>query len=203
MPDTTEHIGFQLWSDGVENWEHRSDFQKLDVRVLEWGPLADRPASAPDGAFWLTTGSGEATELAQYDDTAAEWATRLRDTAAQLIDSPNGQIGTADLPDGESAELAVRVPDGETLTVYAWGAHTVPSGTAPVGLTVQVVLPDGTTDSSANTVWSESVTGVASHTNSSGGTQIMRLRVDNSTGTDYTDSAGNDGVAAQFAYEVA
>jgi DNA replication initiation complex subunit (GINS family) len=124
------------------------------------------------------------------------------DHAAALIDSPNGHIGTADLPASESAELTVRLADGEAIFIYAWGGYTVPSGTAPSGLQVQLIDPSGTTQASENTVWTANASGVASYTNSSGGVQIMRLRVDNSTGTNYTSDAGNDGVAAQFAYEV-
>lgn len=55
MPDRTNYLGLQLWSDGEENWEHRSDFEKLDTRVIDHGPIDDRPEMAPHGALYLAT----------------------------------------------------------------------------------------------------------------------------------------------------
>jgi hypothetical protein len=117
----------------------------------------------------------------------------------RLVNSPNGNVPTALLDDGESVEITTPVPDGETLSVYRWGAYTVAGGAAPSGLEAQLLDGSDTVQASENTVNTESTSGaVASHTNTSGSVSVFKLRVNNSTGTAYT----TDGVSGIFAYAV-
>lgn len=115
-----------------------------------------------------------------------------------LIDAPNGQLDTALLEDTETTSITVRVPDTETLTVYAWGVWKVSDGTAPTGLEAELVDQSGTVQTSANTTWTENTGGVASYQNTSGSQKIYRLRANNATGNNYT----TNGVGGAFAYIV-
>lgn len=115
-----------------------------------------------------------------------------------LIDSPNADLDTANLNAGESSAKSVRVPDGETLTVYAWGVVDIANQSAPSGLVVELVDETGTVDTSENTTWNENTSGVASLANTSGGEVFYRLRATNGTGSDIL----SPGVGAQFAYIV-
>lgn len=118
---------------------------------------------------------------------------------ADVVGSPNGNLQTTMLADGDSTEISVPVADGEALTVKRWGGYLISDGTAPAGLTVELLDGADTIQASENTVDTRNESGVASYTNSSGSMQIFKLRVHNGTGTDYT----TDGVGAMFGYEVA
>ena len=116
-----------------------------------------------------------------------------------LVDSPNGNVPTALLEDGEAVEISVPVSDGETLKVYRWGAYKIADGTAPTGLDVKLLDEGDTAQATANTVNSENVsTPVTSHGNTSGSLAIFKLRAENGTGNAFT----TDGVGAVFAYVV-
>lgn len=121
------------------------------------------------------------------------------DRASFLVDSPNGHIPNAVLDNGESAEITVPVPDGETLTVYRWGAYKVSDGTTPTDLDVELKDGSDTVQATANTGNTENTSGVASQTNSSGSLSIFKLAVANDTDSTISDP----GVAAFFGYEVA
>lgn len=120
------------------------------------------------------------------------------DRATFLVNSPNGNLQNVALDDTDTSEISVPVPDGETLTVYRWGAYQISDGTAPAGLVVQLLDGSNTVQASENTVNTENTSGVASFTNSSGSVSIFKLAVDNGTGSTITDP----GVGAFFAYEV-
>ncbi|AFH21853.1 hypothetical protein OSG_eHP11_00030 [environmental Halophage eHP-11] len=104
------------------------------------------------------------------------------------------------LADTDSHEIALRVPDSSTVTVYRWGAFKVADGTAPTGLDVELYDDaNDTVQASANTTGNSSPSGVASDTNNSGSVSVYTLRVKNSTGG-VLDSPG---VCSFFGWEVA
>lgn len=118
-----------------------------------------------------------------------------------LVDSPNGHIDNAVLDNGESAEISVPVPNGETLKIYRWGGYRISDGVAPANLNVELKDDGDVVQATANTVNNESTdpnTPVASHTNSSGSLSIFKLAIANDTGGTITDP----GVGAIFGYLV-
>lgn len=72
MPDHTPNHGFQLWQNGEGNWEHRTDFERIDERLELRGSVeSDRPDTAPDGTKFLAI-SGEARG-ATYVHRDGDW----------------------------------------------------------------------------------------------------------------------------------
>lgn len=118
---------------------------------------------------------------------AADIATdAVTDTEADLpaivVEDPERQF-IARLDDTESIEIPVRVPDTQTLEVYRWGAFDASDGTAPAGLTVELLDGADTVQVSANTANNQSKsTPVASHSNTSGSASIFKVRAKNGTG---------------------
>lgn len=104
------------------------------------------------------------------------------DLPAIVVEDPERQF-IARLDDTESIEIPVRVPDTQTLEVYRWGAFDASDGTAPAGLTVELLDGADTVQVSANTANNQSKsTPVASHSNSSGSASIFKVRAKNGTG---------------------
>jgi hypothetical protein len=103
------------------------------------------------------------------------------------------------LYDGESIEIAVRLSNSETIHIYRWGAFDVGSGSAPIGLSVELLDDNDNVQESATTANTQNVDGpIASHTNSSGSESVVKLRAKNDTGTTINDP----GVGAHFSYVV-
>lgn len=208
MVNYTTHHSFQLWQDDETGWEHRTDFDKLDTLLKGMGSNGD---ALDLSTLTLATLNGAVTN--NTDLTDLEGANLSIDsngvlnaaasgmTASDLIASPNGSLQTAALADGESSEITQPVPAGQTLTIYRWGGYTIPNGDAPSGLTVELLDDSDTVQASANTVDNSNTNGVASYDNSSGTLSVFKLRVSNTTGTDYTGT--DEGIGAMFAYEVA
>lgn len=167
-----------------------ADLSAIDSDGDDVVDAADRAAKVgPDGSEKDIFNEGTVHDSARFGDkTPAEF----------LIDSPNGNIESALLENGESTSITARVADTETLTVYAWGAWKVGDGTTPSSLDVELVDQSGTVQASANTAWAENTAGVASYQNTSGSAKIYRLRISNGTGNNYT----TDGVGGQFAFVV-
>lgn len=117
-----------------------------------------------------------------------------------VVDSPE-VISNAVLANGESAELSVPVPDGETMKVYRWGAYKISDGSTPTDLDVELKDGSDTVQATANTTNNESTdpaSPVVSHTNSTGSLSIYKLAVANDTGSEISDP----GVGAMFGYIV-
>lgn len=244
------------------NWHTAWDdlVGKLDIDPVRQGQLADRPASAPDGAWYFARdegiiyqytdangwvaigGAGTSSSLLpnQYvsnlvvgsidgnsqsipveglfdlSDTGSDPATngevshnagdikvhsggQVRNLSnilspVRLIEGPNLPVPEQSLSSGETWTHSVPVPDGQTATVYLWGAYTS-SGTVPTGLSVRFLDPSGTAIQTEETARTANEAGIASHSNSSGGLQFVELVINNGTGNPHT-------VGGQFGYEV-
>jgi len=120
---------------------------------------------------------------------------------SELVNSPNGHIMNTALDSGDSAEITVPVPNGESVEVFRWGGYKVTDGTAPSSLKVQVKDGSDNVDVSANTVNSQSTdpaSPLASVSNGSGSLSIFKLAVNNGT----SGTIADPGVGAIFAYRV-
>lgn len=73
MPDLTDNHEFQLWREGETNWEHRTDFQRIDEKLELRGPLGERPADPPDGTKFLVTEGEKAGATFIYDGSSRSW----------------------------------------------------------------------------------------------------------------------------------
>lgn len=157
------------------------------------GSPAIDTSNAPAGAQLIGNNpSGKDTPVGQSDDlTDAGWVQRL-------VDTPNGQFPNSVLDNGESAEITVPVPDGETIKVFRWGAYKVSDGTTPADLDLE--LKDGAdtvraTENTGDTESTDPAAPVASHTNNSGSVSIYKIAIVNDTGGTITDP-GVGGFAA-------
>ena len=164
-----------------------------------------------------------------YDKTANDWLLRIyddgtmslgaagttgqeamvrtdQDLAAEAIAEPDADSFSIEAND--DYEQPVFVPDGKTLTVYAWGLR-LDDGSTDSGIVLELNDPSGTTqasiDASVAPNYTENESGVASYSNSTGSPKVAHLRLANTTGTDYTpsDEGGNGiGVERTVAYRV-
>jgi len=130
-------------------------------------------------------------------DTVTDSNISTSDFAAAA--SRRERLPIAALDDTESIEIAVIVPDTQTLTVYNWGAFNAADGTAPTGLDVELVDGADTVQASANTTGNSNTAGVASFQNTSGSTSVFKLRARNTTG----GALNSPGVGAFFGWGVA
>lgn len=153
-------------------------------------PLNDAAATSPQYRGVVTDGTVQDNSPV----TDSEWVQRL-------VDSPNGHIMNVVLDNGDSAEIPVPVPDGEDIKVYRWGSYRISDSTSPNGLVVRLKEGDDTVNTSDGAIDKESTdpaSPVAQHTNNTGSLSIMKLAVNNGTGSTIADP----GVAAHFAYVV-
>lgn len=115
-----------------------------------------------------------------------------------VVDTPD-QLPIAELADGESIELAIPVDVGETLEVYRWGAFDAADGTAPTGLTIELLDGVDTVQAFANTADEQNrEVPVASYENNSGSMSVFNLRAKNDTG----GTLDTPGVGSHFGYVV-
>jgi len=135
---------------------------------------------------YLTTSSSKISIGQPVDEFAATEPRREQRSVVALADT-------------DSHEIALRVPDSSTVTVYRWGAFKVADGTAPTGLDVELLDGGDTVQSSANTTGNSNTSGVASYTNSTGSLEVVKLRVKNGTG----GALDSPGVCSFFGWEVA
>ncbi|WP_254535241.1 hypothetical protein [Halomarina litorea] len=119
------------------------------------------------------------------------------DRVQAVIDNPD-PLPVSRLKDTQSVEIAVPVPNGDTITVYRWGAFDASTGSAPTGLSAELVDDSDTVVASAETsdAWAHS--GVASWTNNTGSFGVAKVRANNETGSDLT----SPGVGGQFGFLV-
>lgn len=175
--------------------------QGVDGDITGSGSLSDTRTNIADDGTQVVTDVEEidfATRLNVTDDGDGT-VTVDYDDAQAVVDNPD-LTGALEIAAGDSFDMPVRVPDGSTLEVFRWGAYLVADGTAPAGLTVELLDGTDTSQASQNTPdASDPTTPVASYANSSGSVSVFKLRVSNATGTDYT----TDGIAGQFGWVVA
>lgn len=120
----------------------------------------------------------------------------------QVVENPDRNRAT-ELSDGDSIEIPIPVADGEALEVHRWGAFDASDHTAPTGLDVELVDGADVVQIAANTTNSQdTTTPVASLQNTSGGTEVFKLRAKNDTGSAIGDADGDPGVGAHFGYRV-
>ena len=124
------------------------------------------------------------------------------DRILQVVDDPERKW-SVELDDNESAEIQVYVEDGETLSVYRWGAYDGNSGTAPTGLNVEILDENDAVQQQSNTVDEYNKNEpIASIENTTGDSQIFVLRAKNATGNSIGDGDGERGVGVHFGYLV-
>jgi hypothetical protein len=128
--------------------------------------------------------------------------TKEIDRIQQVVDDPERKWAVG-LDTDESAEIQVLVHDGEKLAVHRWGAYDGDSGTAPLGLDVELLDQDDIVREKSNTVDEyDLIDPVASLENMTGGPQVFVLRVKNSSGSPIGDSIDERGVGVHFGYIV-
>ena len=124
------------------------------------------------------------------------------DMVSVVVDDPD-RLPAAELDTGESIEIPIPVADGETLNVYRWGAFDAADHTAPTGLDVELVDGADTVQAAANTTNTQDTGApVASYQNTSGSTQVFKLRAKNDTGSAIGDTDTDPGVGSHFGYRV-
>lgn len=122
----------------------------------------------------------------------------VQEEIQQIVDHPD-RPPIARLDDTESIEIPIRVPDKSTLEVYRWGAFDASDGSAPAGLTAELLDGSDTVQASENTANNQSMSStVASNQNTSGSASIFKLRAKNGTGS----AINNPGVGCVFGYRV-
>lgn len=75
MPKETDFHGWTKPDPGQDDWEqyYYDLLDSLDAKAFRYGPVSDRPNSAPDGALWYET---EDEILTQYDADTSSWNAR-------------------------------------------------------------------------------------------------------------------------------
>lgn len=136
-------------------------------------------------------------------ETLGESGEAAYDEIDHIVDHPD-RLPIAGLADGDSIEIPVSVPDSYSLEVYRWEAYDVADGSAPSGLTVELLDESDTIHASENTAGTQDKSSpVASHTNSTGSESIYKLRANNGTGSSLgLDSDASPGVGATFGFRV-
>ena len=119
---TTTNHDFQLWADGQEPWEHRSDFEKLDTRVEISDLGANRGNYTPkNGAIFRATDTRKV-----YKGDGSTWQRHDPPTTGVLDTSQYSGAGVASRIENALADLQTRgtsqridvtsPDDGSTLT---------------------------------------------------------------------------------------
>lgn len=120
------------------------------------------------------------------------------DYAADVVERPQRNPIVA-LDNGESVEIAIEVPDQDTLSVYRWGAFDASDGSVPTSLDVQLKDGSDTVQASANTGNKENKSSaVASYQNTTGSSSIFKLAANNGTGS----AINSPGVGSHFGWRV-
>ena len=162
----------------------------------------------PSAAIWEfdtdTVGVTAAKDLRNIGPTLAEQSVNSKTLhlPSILVTNPD-RFQAAQLGDGESYEIPIQVPDGDTLEVYRWGAYDSRDNTADSGLRVELLDGDDTVQQSETTTNTQDETmPVAAHTNSTGSERVFTLRAKNDTGEPIGDTQDHPGVGMHFGYRV-
>jgi len=159
-----------------------------------------QPPEAHDNTAHSTDYSAEGHDHTEADETAVPVGGI--GMASVVVQNPD-RLPAAELQGGESIEVPIPVADGETLEVYRWGAFDASDHTAPTGLDVELVDGGDVVQTAANTTNSQDTGApVASYQNTSGATQVFKLRAKNDSGAAIGDVDGAPGVGSHFGYLV-
>jgi len=104
-------------------------------------------------------------------------------------------IPASELVSGSAIWVGIPVPDGQTLTVGAWGVST-DENTTPAGLKVQLTQPDTTVISEESTEYTSEPPGASV---TAAGLTTYRVRIKNDTGTDINSNNTPSAVTGWFA----
>lgn len=107
-----------------------------------------------------------------------------------------------EIPNTETYEIPIPVPDGQTLTVEAWGLIEEDRSALPSGLTMQLWNDSDVTVTSESTTYTASPAS-ASITNSSVTVSWYKIVAHNNTGTDYMLGAALESVLVYAEWSVA
>lgn len=106
MVNSTTNHSFQLFQDGEEPWEHRTDLKKLDWKVIIKDTKANRPASPTSGTWYLAT-----DEPAMYHYDGSAWnhvaGDDLQGNGLTNVGSLNGSVTTSTISNFEGNNLSV------------------------------------------------------------------------------------------------
>lgn len=196
-------VTFKIWNDNGSDLTLRGDEANTFATIYRLGSGSGGsgdPVDVDDDGDAVVTdtnvinfGTGLSVTDDGYSNVTVD-ATDASGATAQSADFPRSE-----LQDGAALSIPVPVADGESITVTRWGVVTS-NDTTPTGLTVQLTEPDGTVIAEENT---ELTTGsVASTTNASGGTKTYRLRIANSTGSNFVDGNSPDSVLGSVTYTI-
>ena len=91
--DTTDNHGYQLWADAAADWEHRSDFEALDIDVEIRDLNANRGNyTAKQDAKFVATDTGD---VYRFDDD------RPTPCVCQVVESHGIPVADAHADDGQ------------------------------------------------------------------------------------------------------
>lgn len=147
----------------------------------------DDDGNEPDAVILSINGTPVASTLDESDDTV------------EVTPAMRMGIGPAQVANADYAQSWIRVEDGQTFSLMAWGLIDS-NEDSPNG--IELTLMDSTTEvaTAAGVVWDEPTDPIATIS----GPANVYVQVINNTGDDITSaSTAQDWLAANFEYEVA
>lgn len=120
------------------------------------------------------------------------------DSTVEITPAMRMGVGPAQLPNGDYAQAWLRVEDGQTLNLLAWGSIDS-NEDSPTG--IELALMDSSTEvaTASGVAWEDPTDPIGSVD----GPANVFVQVINNTGNDLTaDSTAQDWAAAHFEYEV-
>jgi hypothetical protein len=155
------HEWIELPGDFDTDWHEqlRTNWEDSETRLIKSGSLANRPSSAPDGAYYLVEDSGD-KRLTRYDENASGWVDEIVNPDGHDI-SPSSvstdQLLNAQLNDGVNylsllsiVESAAIIPNADYGSPDEYSTSTSGSNATVDKLTTGVRIDTGSSPSTGD-----------------------------------------------------
>lgn len=145
------HEWIELPGDFDTDWHEqlRTNWEDSETRLIKSGSLANRPSSAPDGAYYLVEDSGD-KRLTRYDENASGWVDEIvnpdgHDISPSSVSTDDLNIASTGtlLSSGQEIVYAQPSLDGDisnttstSFTRLARGSGFLPFNQIPDGATL-------------------------------------------------------------------